>query len=103
MTVASSTLTVVSRCSADREGVSQMTFGSRLVIAGLVLLACGGCMAHSGRASSGTVPDQSAMAASSNHPRIWLTGTIRPQLLARKSANDPSWAKLKAQADELAT
>jgi hypothetical protein len=37
------------------------------------------------------------------HPRIWLTPQVKSRLQAKKSARDPSWLRLKARADTLAT
>src|SRR5207237_709044 len=53
------------------------------------------------------VPPPSVDAApkpvNAGHPRLLLTAADKARLLAKKSANDSSWAALKARADTLAT
>jgi hypothetical protein len=39
----------------------------------------------------------------SAHPRLLLSATEKNRLVAKKNANDPSWQRLKARADTLAT
>ena len=45
----------------------------------------------------------SGLPVTAPHPRILLTPSIKTALLARKTANDPAWLALKAEADVLAT
>jgi hypothetical protein len=44
-----------------------------------------------------------AKPVNASRPRLLLTATDKARLLAKKSANDPSWVALKARADTLAT